>query len=345
VASELTLDHRIGQLFMMGLANDELGAAEQSAIREAHIGSAWFTETTTIGVDGVRAVTDAVQAQATDESTGGVPFFVAANQEGGQIQALRTDGFSTIPSAVAQGEMPVDALQAEARRWGRELTAAGVNLDFAPVADVVPVENEDTNQPIGVLDREYGHDPETAGSHAAAFVHGLGSAGVATTAKHFPGLGRVEGNTDFTGTVVDDVTRADDPLLGSFQTVVDAGVPFVMVALATYDLIDPDHLAVFSPVVIGDKLRRDLGFTGVVMSDDVGDAVAVADVPVGDRAIDFLNAGGELVVVKQASDAVAMASAVRDRVESDPSFAALVDEAVLSVLVAKDAAGLLSCSE
>jgi beta-N-acetylhexosaminidase len=117
------------------------------------------------------------------------------------------------------------------------------------------------------------------------------------------------------------------------------------VALATYDLIDPDHLAVFSPVVIGGMLRGDLGFTGVVMSDDLGDAVAVTDIPVGDRAIDFLNAGGELVVVKQASDAVAMASAVRDRFESDPSFAALVDEAVLSVLVAKDAAGLLSCSE
>jgi beta-N-acetylhexosaminidase len=154
VASDLTPDQRIGQLFLMGLAGDELGPAEQSAIREAHIGSVWFTETTSIGVDGVRRVADAVQTEATDQSTGGVPFFVAANQEGGQVQALRGDGFSTLPSALVQGQMPVDALQAEARRWGRELTAAGVSLDFAPVADVVPVENEATNQPIGVLDRE-----------------------------------------------------------------------------------------------------------------------------------------------------------------------------------------------
>jgi len=91
-------------------------------------------------------------------------------------------------------------------------------------------------------------------------------------------------------------------------------------------------------------LRSNLGFAGVVVSDDLGDAVAVADVPVGDRAVDFLNAGGDLVVVKQAHDAVAMASALLLRAQDDESFAAIVDEAALKVLEAKDAAGLLSCS-
>ncbi len=214
-------------------------------------------------------------------------LFVAANQEGGQIQALQGIGFATIPTAVAQGDMSLDALQANARRWGRDLNSAGVNLNFAPVADVVPVANKGTNQPIGVLDREYGHDAESAGSHAAAFVRGMTAAGVASTAKHFPGLGRVEGNTDVTGDVVDDVTTVDDPSLGSFQATIDAGVPFVMVALATYQQIDPDHLAVFSPVVIKNMLRGNLGFAGVVMSDDLGDAAAVADVPVADRAIEL----------------------------------------------------------
>jgi hypothetical protein len=71
-----------------------------------------------------------------------------------------------------------------------------VNLDFAPVFDVVPPGTDASNQPIGVLEREYGHDPGTVGSHAAAFVAGMAEAGVATTAKHFPGLGRVVGNTD-----------------------------------------------------------------------------------------------------------------------------------------------------
>ena len=72
-------------------------------------------------------------------------------------------------------------------------------------------------------------------------------AGVATTVKHFPGLGRVVGNTDFTAGVVDAITTADDPYLEPFKTAIDAGVPFVMVSLATYDQIDPTHLAAFSP--------------------------------------------------------------------------------------------------
>jgi beta-N-acetylhexosaminidase len=328
----------------MGLADDKLGAEERSAIRESHVGSVWFTATTTIGTAGVRRISDAVQEEATPESTGSVGFLIAANQEGGLIQALRGPGFSTIPSAVIQGGKPTDELAADAQGWGEELKAAGINLDFAPVTDVVPQANLTTNQPIGVLEREYGHDAASTGRHAAAFVTALAAAGVATTAKHFPGLGQVTGNTDFSSGVVDDVTGPGDPTLGSFRAVIDAGVPFVMVALATYKRIDPDHLAVFSPTVIDDLLRGDLGFSGVVMSDDLGDAVAVAEIPAGDRAVNFISAGGDLVVVKAAADAIAMVGAVQARAADDIDFAARVEEAVRAVLRAKDGAGLLPCS-
>ena len=77
-----------------------------------------------------------------------------------------------------------------------------------------------------------------------------GPAGVATTAKHFPGLGRVRGNTDFTSNVVDTVTTADDPYLQSYEAAIRAGAPFVMVSLATYTRLDPTHLAVFSARVM-----------------------------------------------------------------------------------------------
>lgn len=331
---------RIGQLLFLGIENDRLGPAELGAIRNAHVGSVWFTATTTIGVDGVRAVADAVQAKAGPATTAGVRFFVAANQEGGQIQALRGPGFSTIPSAVVQGGLPVATLASDARRWGRQLLAAGVNLDFAPVADVVPVANETTNQPIGVLQREYGNDPATAGSHAAAFIRGMTEAGVATTAKHFPGLGRVVENTDFAAGVVDTLTRPDDPYLSSFGAAVDAGVPFVMVALATYIRIDGSHIAAFSSVVMRDL--RSLGFRGVILSDSLS-ATAVASMPAGARAIDFLVAGGDGIVTRGASTAEAMAAAVQARAAADPAFASRVDDAVLRVLQAKERAGLLSC--
>jgi beta-N-acetylhexosaminidase len=343
VFAQLTLPQRVGQLFALGLAGDQLGPAELEAIQSHHVGSVWFTETTTGGVSAVRAVADAVQAQATDAATGGVRFYVTANQEGGEIQALRGAGFSTIPSAVTQGTFDPSALQRDAARWGRQLSDAGVNLDFAPVMDVVPAGTEAQNQPIGVLHREFGSDPATVADHGAAFIRGMWAAGIATTAKHFPGLGRVLGNTDNVAEVVDTVTTPTDPFLGSFQGAIEAGVPFVMVALATYTQIDADHLAVFSPTVM--RLLRDtMGFDGVIVSDDLGAATAVASIPPARRAIDFLSAGGDLIVSKTVDATEAMADAVVARASTNASFAARVEDAVRRVLAAKDASSLLPCS-
>lgn len=343
VFAQLTLPQRVGQLFALGLAGDQLGPDELEAIGSHHVGSVWFTETTTGGVSAVRAVADAVQAQATDAATGGVRFYVAANQEGGEIQALRGAGFSKIPSAVTQGTFEPSALQRDAARWGRQLSDAGVNLDFAPVMDVVPAGTEAQNQPIGVLHREFGSDPATVADHGTAFIRGMSAAGIATTAKHFPGLGRVLGNTDNVAEVVDTVTTPTDPFLDSFQGAIDAGVPFVMVALATYTQIDADHLAVFSATVM--RLLRDtMGFDGVIVSDDLGAATAVASIPPARRAIDFLSAGGDLIVSKTVGATEAMAEAVVARASTNASFAARVDDAVRRVLAAKDASGLLPCS-
>src|SRR6202020_3083148 len=134
--------------------------------------------------------------------------------------------------------------------WGSDLRAAGVNLDLAPVMDVVPQGTAASNAPIGALDREFGFNPVTNGQHGTAFIQGMAAAGVMSVAKHFPGLGRATGNTDFTSDVVDNVTTAGDPYLNSFKAAITAGVPMVMVALATYTKIDPAELAVFSPTVM-----------------------------------------------------------------------------------------------
>jgi beta-N-acetylhexosaminidase len=339
VLAGMSEDERVGQLFSLGLARDRVGAGERSAIRGQHLGSVWFTETTQAGAAAVRAVADAAQAQA----PASVRLLVAANQEGGQIQALNGPGFSRIPPAAVQGGLDPVVLQAGAATWGRELKAAGVNLDFAPVLDVVPPDTDAQNQPIGVLQRGYGHDPATAGAHGAAFVHGMTQAGVATTAKHFPGLGRVQGNTDFAAGVVDTTTTADDPSLASFEQGIAAGVPLVMVALATYTRIDPNHLAVFSPTVMR-LLRDQMGFGGVVTSDDLGAAQAVASIAPERRALDFLSAGGDLVVSKTLDATVRMVTAVRARAASDAAFRALVDASALRVLRAKQAYGLLTCA-
>jgi beta-N-acetylhexosaminidase len=342
VFGRMTEAERVGQLFLVGIPVDGgPGAQAVTAIRDHHFGSVLFSGDSTQGARAVKAMTS--QVQDLTGATAGVRFFVAANQEGGEIQELKGPGFETIPTALAQGSMTPQRLEQAARTWASELKQAGVNLDLAPVMDVVPPGTAAQNAPIGALEREFGDNPRTTGEHGAAFIRGMGQAGVATSAKHFPGLGRVRGNTDFTANVVDDQTAADDPYLRSFQAAIDADVPFVMVALATYSRIDADHLAVFSSRIIQGILRGQLHFGGVVMSDDLGEAAAVADKSPGTRAIDFIEAGGDMITSQTVPSADAMADAVLGRAETDAAFRNDVSTAVMKILGVKEGYHLLPC--
>ncbi|GAC1479650.1 MAG: glycoside hydrolase family 3 protein [Candidatus Dormibacteria bacterium] len=338
----MTEDQRIGQLFNLGLANDTLGATEIAMIRADHIGSLWFVNRSYAGAAAIGTVSAAVQAQGSGAATAHVGFFVAANQEGGLIQAMQGPGFSTMPSALVQGGWAPSLLQGRAAIWGQQLRSAGINLNFAPVMDVVPPGTDAQNQPIGALQREYGHDPATVAIHGVAFLTGMRQSGVAVTLKHFPGLGRVAGNTDFT-TATDTITTASDPYLQSFRQGMAANADFVMVALARYTQIDPNRLAAFSPIVITGMLRESMGFAGVIVSDDLGDTVAVANIPPATRAIDFLAAGGDMIISKTAAPADAMVQAIRSRVANDAAFRQRVDVSALRILRAKQAFGLLPC--
>jgi beta-N-acetylhexosaminidase len=343
VLSSMTEAQRVGQLFLVGLPDNEVAGPVAAAITSHHYGSAIFGANSRDGVAGARRVASAVQALTSQSATAGVRFFVAANQEGGEVQALTGPGFSQIPSALTQGSAQPGALQQDAATWGRQLRAAGVNLNLAPVLDVVPPGTDRGNAPIGALDREYGHDPSTVASHGVAFLRGMTSAGVATSAKHFPGLGRVRGNTDFTSSVVDTVTTATGPYLQTYQAAINAGVPVVMVALATYTRIDPHELAVFSPAIIDGLLRQRMHFHGTILSDDMGVAAAVAGISPGQRAISFIAAGGDLITTESLPVAAAMDAALLSRAASDSAFRAQIDAAALHVLTTKQAYGLLPC--
>jgi beta-N-acetylhexosaminidase len=340
VYGQLTLAQRVGQLFMVAPTTDIAGSATRSALARYHFGSILLPANAD-GTTSLAATTAAIQALAPTD-TQDVRFLIGANQEGGQIQQLTGPGFDVMPSAVVQGTWTTSALRAQAQTWGSQLHAAGVNLNLAPVMDTVPAGTASTNAPIGELDREFGSDPQSNGEHGVAFIDGMASAGVASVIKHFPGLGRVVGNTDFTSNVVDSVTTATDPYLDSYRDAINAGVPYVMVAEATYTKIDPSHLAVFSPVIMH-LLRSGLGFNGVIVSDDLGAAKAVASIPAGQRALDYLNAGGDLITSQAIAPAEQMAATVLATASSDAAFRATVDAAVRRVLAAKQAQGLLPC--
>ncbi|HEX4287493.1 MAG TPA: glycoside hydrolase family 3 N-terminal domain-containing protein [Trebonia sp.] len=340
VLGNLTLAQRVGELFIVGVDGNIAGPELTAAERTYHFGSLLLNKSAA-GTAALAAQTAAMQELAPAD-TSGVRLFIAANQEGGQIQQLTGPGFATMPSALEQGSWSLSTLRAAATDWGTDLRAGGVNLDLAPVMDVVPRGSASSNAPIGQLDREFGFDPVTNGEHGTAFIQGMAAAGVTSVAKHFPGLGRVAGNTDFTSNVVDNVTTTNDPYLNSFRAAVNAGVPMVMVALATYTKIDPTQLAAFSPTVMR-LLRNGLGFGGVIVSDDLGQAAAVQAIPVGSRATGFLTAGGDLITSQSLAPAEQMAAAVLAKASGSAAFRATVDAAAQRVLAAKQAAGLLPC--
>jgi beta-N-acetylhexosaminidase len=341
ILANLSEAQRVGQLIMVAASLDGVSQETKSAIGSDHVGSVILTGRSTAGVTTVLSMTQGLQGLATTAATGGVPLFIATDQEGGYVQALSGPGFDTIPTALRQGKLAPNRLRIDATRWGGQLAAAGVNLNLAPVLDTVPPDKTSTNQPIGIYDREYGTNPTTVATAGTAFIQGMHVAGVGTAVKHFPGLGQADGDTDSTVGVTDHATTRHDPYIVPFDRGLGrAGGGVVMVSLATYTRIDPNRRAVFSPTVLDGMLRGDLGFTGVIMSDSM-DAAGVNDLTPGHRAVRFVRAGGDLVLTTQPSDVPAMVSALLDKTNSDSAFRARVNASCLRVLIAKQRAGLL----
>lgn len=342
VLGSMTLDQQVGEVFMVGTPATSTSSAVVSAVRDRHVGSVILTGRSRVGVAATNQTAAGLQALATTSTTAGAKLLIAADQEGGQVQVLQGPGFSAIPSALSQGQQSPDALRRSAGTWGQQLWSAGVNVDLAPVLDTVPSPAAAPgNAPIGAYGREYGYTPQAVADHGTAFAQGMADAQVITSGKHFPGLGRVAGNTDTTAGVTDTVTTRSDAYLQPFATAVRAGMPMLMMSSAYYSRIDPQSPAAFSSTVIDGMVRGDLGFHGVVISDDLGDAQQVAAWSPGDRAVRFLRAGGDLVLTVDAAQLPAMYDSVLSLARSDAGFRARVREAALRVLQLKQTRGFL----
>lgn len=337
-AEALPLETRVGQLFMMGVDTAGLTETARQAIASVRIGSVVLLGNSTAGAMQIRQLT----AQLGSLGTADLPLLVAVDQEGGNVQRLKGEGFSAMPTARVQGESSPEEMSGSATIWAGELAGAGIGYNLAPVGDVVPVEKRSTNAPIGRLKRDFGSDPTAVAEHVVAFIEAMRSQGIATSVKHFPGLGEVTTNTDF-GAADDDVTTRDSPNLEPFRAAIGAGVDSVMVSSAVFTQIDPEQPGVFSAVVIDDLLRGELGFDGVVIADDLGAAKAVGDVAPGDRAVRFLSAGGDLAINADPALMFEMVADTLAEAEADPAFEERVTTSAARVMRLKAATGLLEC--
>jgi beta-N-acetylhexosaminidase len=342
VLAALTPAQVVGQVFMVGTPATAAGAVVRAQIGRYHVGNVMLTGRSHAGTGLPARVAASMQSAATPDATGGVRLLVSTDQEGGEVQVLSGRGLTPVPSGLAQGRLHPARLRVAAAGWGRALRRAGVNMNLGPSLDTVPgPAAAAVNPPIGVFDRQYGYTPDVVAAHGTAFARGMSDAGVVATAKHFPGLGRVRANPDVSTGVTDRVTGPRDAYLAPFRTAIDAGVPVVMMSTAYYPRLDRANPAAFSRTVVDGLLRRRLGFGGVVVSDDLGDARQVARYSYGTRAVRFLRAGGDLVLTVDASTLPAMQRAVLARTRTSPAFRDRVGQAALRVLRIKQQRGLL----
>jgi len=337
VRSRMTLAQEVGQLVMAGVpATDPARAA--ALVATYHLGGVFLAGRSYAGVAVTAAGVRRLRSVAVPAA--GTAIWVATDQEGGFVQVLNGPGFSRIPSAATQSTSTFAGLRASSATWAGQLARTGVDVDLAPVADVVPG-NPAANPPIGYYGRQYGRSIGDVVWAVRAVVPGYASAGVTATVKHFPGLGRVTANTDTHVDVVDAVTTRSGANESPFRAALTAGAGLLMVSSARYTRIDARHQAVFSPTVIGGMIRGDLRWQGVVISDDLGAAASVAAVPVGSRAVSFVAAGGDVVLTVDPRLVPAMATALIAHARGVPAFRAQVDASVLRVLTRKAQQGLL----
>ncbi|PST49250.1 beta-glucosidase [Bifidobacterium callitrichos] len=336
LVAAMSPEERVGQLVMAPLFAGSDPSTLKSAIADRHVGSVLIIGNWRSGVAGVRKATDTLQSYAPE----GDRLIMATDQEGGLVQHLKGAGFDTMPSAVRQGAMPVDELRRSAAVWGSQLKDAGINVDLAPVLGTVTIDRK-SNAPVGALNRDFGLDAAGNAAHGAAFVEGMRDAGVQSSIKHYPGLGAVRGNTDFTANgITDATTTVESAELQAFHTVIDQTKPaMVMMSLATYQSIDPNSPAAFSPTIVDGLLRGTHGFDGVVTSDSLS-AEAVAHVPTDQLGVRFIEAGGDLACIGQTADIAPILDGLNARAKADQTFAQKVTESATRVMRLKVQMGL-----
>ncbi len=222
-----------------------------------------------------------------------LPLLIGVDQEGGRVARLR-EPWTKWPTFRELGRTGSAELAGEmGRELASELLACGIGLDFAPVVDV----DSNPRNPV-INDRSLGGDAELVGRLAAAFIEGMQDAGLAACAKHFPGHGDTELDSHLALPVVEvERERLDAVELPPFRSAIEAGVASVMSAHVVFPCFDADRPATLVPGVLNDLLRDELGFGGVVISDDLEMRALSERWEDGEAAVQAALAGCDLLAV------------------------------------------------
>jgi beta-N-acetylhexosaminidase len=329
--ASMPLEVKVGQLLFTGVPGTAVGPEAERLISELHLGNVVVMGANVASPEQVAALTSDLQQLALESN--GYGAIIATDQEGGLVQRL-VEGFTSLPEAAVVGAAgDADLARQYGAMVGAELRATGVNMDLAPVLDV----NDNPANPV-IGRRAFGTTPAAVIAVALPFIDGLHDAQVAAVGKHFPGHGNTETDSHFTLPVVHkSLDELEATELAPFRAAIEAGIDAIMVAHVAYPSLDPSGLpASISSTIVTGLLREQLGFEGVIVTDDMGMAGVAALMPSEQAVVEAVKAGVDLVIcVSMPCDAEMAQAALIAAVESGDLPLARVDDAVRRVLELK----------
>jgi len=315
--SRRTLHEEIGQLIFVGIPGPILEPETRRTLEQLHPGGVILFRRNVGSLEPLRALTAALHALPSRP-------LIAIDHEGGRVQRLG-DPFTHFPAAAAVGQTgDPDVAYHVGRAMAAELGSVGIDVSFAPVLDV---HSNPSNPVIG--DRAYGSEPALVSAMGIAMMRGLLDGGVVPCGKHFPGHGDTETDSHLELPVVRRPrTHLEAIEMAPFRAAIAANIPLLMTAHVLYPALDPDHPATLSRPILTHLLRGELGFSGVVASDDLEMQAITGQQAIGEAAVASLAAGADLLLVCQALDrAAVVVDAIERAVQQERLDAALISAA------------------
>ncbi len=282
------LQRRVGQLIMAGFSGSTVPAEVGELSRAFGLGGVILFARNIEAPQQVAELAHDVQMLSDD-----LPLWVSVDQEGGRVARLR-EPFTIWPPMQTLGRCGDLTL---ATRFGealaRELSSVGISLDYAPVLDV----NTNADNPV-IGDRALSDDAVEVGRIGAAIIEGLQAGGVAACGKHFPGHGDTTVDSHQALPVVDHAPdRLREVELVPFRAAVASDVAMLMTAHVLYPALDDTHPATLSPEIVTGLLRQEIGFAGVIATDDMSMQAIVKDWTVEQATVAAVAAGCDLVLL------------------------------------------------
>jgi beta-N-acetylhexosaminidase len=330
------LEQKIGQMIMIGVSSTQIDPSLAALMRDQHVGAVAFVGNSFTDPVSVRDFTSRLQAMAVGAN--GTAMLIAADEEGGCVRRLG-GSFSPLPSAKVMGATGrPDLVRQAVAAVGQEMDAVGVNQDLAPVLGLeVP-----GNPIIAAYERSFGPTPAIIFEMGEAFIEGLHDADVIATIKHFPGHGSTTQDSHLVLPVVTKSAqelRAQDmaPFIEAIQA---GGVDVVMTANVLYTGLDPNRPASLSAPIVTGVLRYELGFGGVIMTDDLTMKAITDSYSVPEAAELAVEAGVDMFIVEDATLAPAVLQQLVAAVQAGRISEQRIDESFGRLQALKERYGL-----